>query len=94
LNVLASSIYLCATTLAYRFYVNYDVENADGVHLLQIIGDLLYLFDAYLYYECWRTDQYVYNVNNEQKEWIELRLRKQLTMDEMETSITATTCDH
>jgi hypothetical protein len=36
------------------------------VLLLQIFGDFVYLFDAYLYHECWQRDKSELNANTEQ----------------------------
>jgi hypothetical protein len=83
LNIIAGVIYLIATTLAYRLYVNYNVISPNGVVILQMIGDLVYLFDAYLYYDCWQRDKQEYDANTERKKLIELNLVKQLTTDNL-----------
>ena len=49
-----------------------------------MFGDLLYLFDAYLYYDSWQRDQQEAVANRERDQLIELRLTKQLVMDEIE----------
>jgi hypothetical protein len=84
MNIIASVIYLCATTLAYRLYINYKVINPNGVLILQMIGDLVYLFDAYLYYDGWQRDKQEYDANTERQKLIELNLVKQLTTENYE----------
>ena len=83
-NIIAAILYLCATTLAYRLYVNYKIVNATSVLILQMIGDLTYLFDAYLYYDCWQQDKQEYDANTERQRLIELNLVKQLTTEHLD----------
>ena len=82
--MIATSIYLCATASAYRLYTNYRIINSNGVLILHMLGDLLYLFDAYLYYDCGQRDKQEYDANQERKQLIELRLVRHTTMDEIE----------
>lgn len=81
MNIIAGVVYLCSTTLAYRFYLSYKIVNPNGVLILQMIGDLLYLFDAYLYYDCWKRDKQEYDANTERQKLIELNLVKELTTE-------------
>lgn len=83
-NIIAGVFYLCSTTLAYRLYVNHKVVNVTGVLILQMTGDLLYLFDAYLYYDCWQRDKQEYDANTERQKLIELNLVKQLTTEHLD----------
>ena len=85
MNTSAALIYLCATTLAYRLYRNLNVLYPNGVVILCILGDLVYLFDAYLYYECSQRDQKDYDMNIEQQKLIKLNLVKQLTTENLPT---------
>ncbi|CAF1097991.1 unnamed protein product [Rotaria sordida] len=78
---LASLIYLCATTLAYRLYMNLNIVNSNGVLILQMLGDLVYLFDAYLYYECWQRDKEDHDRDTERQRLIALNLVKQSTIE-------------
>jgi hypothetical protein len=80
--MIASLIYLCATSLAYRFYTNLNVVNSNSILIIQMFGDLIYLFDAYLYYECWKRDKQEYDVNTERQKLIQLSLVKQLTTED------------
>lgn len=48
-----------------------------------MFGDLLYVFDAYLYYDSWQRDKEEYDANHEQDQLIELRLAKDLFMDDI-----------
>ena len=50
-----------------------------------MFGDLLYLFDAYLYYDSWQRESIS---NREHDHLIELRLAKQLVMDEIDQDTT------
>jgi hypothetical protein len=83
MNTVAGLIYLCATTLAYRLYTNLKVVYPNGVVILYILGDLFYLFDAYLYYECWQRDTQDYETNTERQKLIKLNLVKQLTTENL-----------
>jgi len=53
LNILANLIYLSSIILTYYFYEVHKIINSNTVLIVQIFGDFVYLFDAYLYYECW-----------------------------------------
>ncbi|CAM4749610.1 unnamed protein product [Rotaria magnacalcarata] len=75
----ATLIYLCATTLAYRFYTNLNLVNVRSVVILQILGDLVYLCDAYLYYKGWREDKQEYDRNTERQKLTELNFINQST---------------
>ncbi|CAF2401885.1 unnamed protein product [Rotaria sp. Silwood2] len=83
----ASLIYLCATTLAYRIYTTLNIVNPNGVLILQMLGDLVYLFDAYLYYECWKRDKQDYDMNTERQRLIALNLVKQLATENLNYDI-------
>ena len=85
MNTVAGLIYLCATTLAYRLYMNLNIVNPNAVVILQMLGDLVYLFDAYLYYECWQRDKQEYDANTERQNLIKLNLVKQLTPEKLDT---------
>jgi hypothetical protein len=85
MNTVAGLIYLCATTLAYRLYMSSNVVNLNAVDMLQMLGDLVYLFDAYLYYECWQRDKQEYDANTERQNLIQLNLVKQLTTEKLDT---------
>ncbi len=87
MNIIAGVIYLCATTLAYRLYISDKVVNPNGVLILQMIGDLVYLFDAYLYYDGWQRDKEEYDVNTERQKLMELNLVKQLTTENINNDI-------
>ncbi len=87
MNIIAGVIYLCATTLAYRLYISYKVVHPNGVLILQMIGDLVYLFDAYLYYDGWQRDKEEYDVNTERQKLMELNLVKQLTTENVNNDI-------
>jgi len=87
MNIIAGVIYLCATTFAYRIYTNYKMINPTGVLILQMTGDLVYLFDAYLYYDCWQRDKQEYDANTERQKLIELNLVKQLTTDNVNNAM-------
>ena len=82
MNIIAGLIYLCATSFAYRFYTNLNVVNTNSVLIIQMFGDLVYLCDAYLYYECWKRDKQEYDINTERQKLIQLSLVKQLTTEE------------
>ena len=88
MNGIAASVYLCATTLAYRFYTDYGMIDVNAVLILQMLGDLLYLFDAYLYYDCWLRDQQEYELHNEREQLIELRLANEFLTDQTKTNST------
>ncbi|CAF3190947.1 unnamed protein product [Rotaria socialis] len=81
LYTVANLIYLCATTLAYRFYVNLNDVNVRGVVILQILGDLVYLCDACLYYEGWLEDKQEYDRNTERQKLTVLNFINQLTTE-------------
>ena len=83
LNILAGVVYLSATTIAYRLYITYKFVNPNGVLILQMLGDLIYLFDAYLYHDCWKRDKQDYDANTERQKLMELSLVKQLTTDDV-----------
>jgi hypothetical protein len=87
MNIIASVIYLCATTLAYRLYMNSKVINSNGVLIIQMMGDFIYLFDAYLYYDCWQRDKREYDANTERQKLMELNLVKQLTTDNVNNAM-------
>ncbi|UJR30762.1 hypothetical protein I4U23_018282 [Adineta vaga] len=55
-NIIGNFVYLCAIILAYDCYKNHKIISSNTVLLIQIFGDLVYLFDAYLYHECWQRD--------------------------------------
>ena len=83
---MGSLIYLFATTLAYRFYVAYGIVNSNPIFILQMLGDLIYLFDAYLYYDCWKQDEKEMRRNNEREKLIELRLAQQFfTLEDVDS---------
>lgn len=65
LNILPSLIYLYANILAFYVYRTEKITTSSNVLLLQVIGDLVYLIDAYLYYECWQKDKEELNTTNE-----------------------------
>ena len=92
MNGIAASVYLCATALAYRFYIDYGLVESNAVLILQMLGDLLYLFDAYLYYDCWLRDEQEYELHNERQQLIELRLANGFLRDK--TGANTTTNDH
>lgn len=53
-----------------------------------MLGDIVYLFDAYLYYDCWKEDEKQYKQNNEREQLIELRLSRSLfSLDENESEL-------
>ncbi|CAF0793496.1 unnamed protein product [Rotaria sp. Silwood1] len=83
----ASLIYLFATTLAHRLYTNLNIVNPTSVLILQMLGDLVYLFDAYLYYECWQRDKQDYDMNTERQRLLALNLVKQLVTDNFNSDI-------
>ncbi|CAF3210044.1 unnamed protein product [Rotaria socialis] len=67
LNIIGNLIYLCATILAYYIYRTEKIINSSRVLLLQIFGDFVYLFDAYIYHECWKQDkQELYTITENQ----------------------------
>ena len=82
MNIIAGLIYLCATSLAYRFYIHLNIVNSNGILIIQMFGDLVYLCDAYLYYECWKRDKQDYDINTERQNLIKLNLVKQISIDE------------
>jgi len=84
MNFLAGLVYLCATTLAYRLYLNSKIIHPNGVLILQMFGDLLYLFDAYLYYDGWKRDKEDFDADVTQKKLMELNLVQQLTIDNIQ----------
>lgn len=88
MNVIAASVYLCATALAYRLHTDYGMVDVNAVLILQMLGDLLYLFDAYLYYDCWLRDQQEYELHNEREQLIELRLANEFPTDQTKTKTT------
>ncbi|CAF1055373.1 unnamed protein product [Adineta ricciae] len=65
-NILGNLVYLCAILFAYNCYRNYKILNSDTALLIQILGDLVYLFDAYLYHECWKRDAEIFDIHTEQ----------------------------
>ncbi|CAF1067005.1 unnamed protein product [Adineta ricciae] len=81
LYFIGNVIYLCSTSLAYRFYVDFNVTYPNGVVILQIFGDLIYLLDAYLYYECWKRDKQEYDANTERQNLVKLNVVKQLSTE-------------
>lgn len=60
----------------------------NAVLILQMLGDLLYLFDAYLYYDCWLRDQQEYELRNEREQLMELRLANEFPTDQIKTTTT------
>jgi hypothetical protein len=52
-----------------------------------MMGDLIYLFDAYLYYDGWQRDKQEYDANTERQKLIELNLVKQLTTDNVNNAM-------
>ncbi len=83
MNTVGSLIYLCATALSYRLYTNLKVAYPNAVLILFMLGDLVYLFDAYLYYECCQRDKQDYDANIERQKVIKLNLVKQLTTENL-----------
>ena len=81
MNLMGAVIYLCATTLAYRLYRDYRIVDVNAVLILHMLGDLIYLFDAYLYYDTWQCDREKYDANVERQQLIELQLSKQWNVD-------------
>ncbi|CAF0786332.1 unnamed protein product [Adineta steineri] len=79
--IIASLLYLCATSLAYRIYSHLNIIHPSGVLILLMLGDFFYLFDAYLYYECWKRDKQEYDANTEQQNLMQLNVVKQLTTE-------------
>jgi hypothetical protein len=63
LNIIANLIYLSSIILTYYLYKIHKIINSNTVLIVQIFGDFVYLFDAYLYYECWQE----FNTNTEQQ---------------------------
>jgi len=49
-----------------------------------MFGDLLYLFDAYLYYDGWKRDKEDFDADVKQKKLMELNLVQQLTIDNIQ----------
>ena len=88
MNVVGAAIYLCATTLAYRLYADYRIVHVNAVLILHMLGDLIYLFDAYLYYDSWQYDRERYEANVERQQLIELQLGKQLNVARSAGSMT------
>lgn len=82
MNIVGGLVYLCATTLAYRLYISLNFVNLDAVLIVQMFGDLVYLFDALLYYDCWQQDKQDYDTNSEQQRLIEFNLLKQFCIED------------
>ncbi|UJR15824.1 hypothetical protein I4U23_002753 [Adineta vaga] len=87
LNIIAGFIYLCATSLAYRLYIHSNVIYPNGVVIIEIFGDLIYLFDAYLYYECWKREKQEYDANTERQNLIKLNVVRQLSTENFSTDL-------
>jgi hypothetical protein len=76
MNMIGSLLYLCATILAIYFYKTQKMSSSNTVLILQIIGDLVYLFDAYLYHKCWQRDKQEFDANLGRQNLIEIDLEK------------------
>jgi len=67
MNIIPNLIYLYSIILAYYFYRVHKIINPNTILIVQIFGDFVYLFDAYLYHECWQRDKEEFDVNTERQ---------------------------
>ena len=72
MGILANLIYLCATSSAFHLTVNQNDSIGRGIILLQIIGDLIYLVDAYLYHLCWKIEKREYDDHTERENLVKI----------------------
>ena len=73
--MVAGIIYLTAFIIALMSLRTGKVNRLTIFLLLQIIGDVIYLIDAYLYHQCWQRDKQELEANTERQNLIQLKLR-------------------